>query len=107
MLATVIESLSPVGVNQNRVALAVEGNDVAHMLEGAQRQQRAIEELLSAAAGRPVVVTFGSGIDQGELREKPKRLSEKDLKDEKLRDFRARDAALDAAADALDLEIVD
>ena len=39
--------------------------------------------------------------------DKPKRLSEMDLKAEKLREFRAKDATLDAAAEALDLEIVD
>jgi hypothetical protein len=34
-------------------------------------------------------------------------LSDKDLKDEKLRELRGLDPALDAAADALDLEIVE
>jgi hypothetical protein len=34
-------------------------------------------------------------------------MSESSLKAERLREFRARDAALDVAADTLDLEIVD
>ena len=39
--------------------------------------------------------------------DRPKRLSEKDLKAERLKEIRGKDQALDAAADALDLEIVD
>ncbi|MEZ4457465.1 MAG: DNA polymerase III subunit gamma/tau [Gemmatimonadales bacterium] len=107
LLGTVVESLTPVAATDDSVTLSVGGEDVAHMLEGAQRQQRAIAELLAGATGKRLAVHFGEE-PRGEVRrERPKRLSEKDLKEEKLRELRTRDAALDAAADALDLEIVD
>jgi hypothetical protein len=38
---------------------------------------------------------------------KARRMSESSLKAERLREFRSKDPALDTAADALDLEIVD
>ncbi|MGE0442616.1 MAG: DNA polymerase III subunit gamma/tau [Gemmatimonadales bacterium] len=107
LLGTVVESLTPVAATDDSVTLSVGGEDVAHMLEGAQRQQRAIAELLAGATGKRLAVHFGEEPRGDARRERPKRLSEKDLKEEKLRELRTRDTALDAAADALDLEIVD
>jgi len=81
--------------------------DAKHMAEGAKRQLGAIEDVISAAAGQRLAIVV---VDPGAApvkQDKPKRLSEKDLKAEKLKEFRARDATLDAAAEALDLEIVD
>jgi DNA polymerase-3 subunit gamma/tau len=67
-----------------------------------------VEEILSRSLGQPVrlrvTATPSSQITpQG----KPRRMSESSLKAERLREFRAQDPALDTAADALDLEIVD
>ena len=103
LLATVIEHLKPVGLTGNRLAVTPD-DDATHMAEGAQRQLSAIEDAISAALGQRLAVSVGG---PGAAPDKPKRLSEKDLKAERLREFRAKDATLDAAAEALDLEIVD
>jgi DNA polymerase III subunit gamma/tau len=67
-----------------------------------------IEEVLSSRLGRPTRLRV-SAAPAGEnvAPPKPKRMSESSLKAERLREFRAKDPALDTAADALDLEIVD
>ena len=88
--------------------LAVAADEGAvHMAEGAKRQLGAIGDLISAALGHPVGITVVESGASTPVSGKSKRLSEKDLKADKLREFRAKDAALDAAADVLDLEIVD
>jgi hypothetical protein len=67
-----------------------------------------VEEVLSRSLGEPVRlrVTSGPGIE-GPGPAKPRRMSDSSLKAERLREFRSKDPALDTAADALDLEIVD
>ena len=73
-----------------------------------QEQAGKVEEVLSRSLGQqvrlrvtvaePAVATPGG---------RPRRMSESSLKAERLREFRSKDPALDTAADALDLEIVD
>jgi hypothetical protein len=102
----VVENLIPLEASEEGVTLAAP-REALHILDGARRQQNAIEELLTAAAGRPVRVRLAEAAPTPASVERPKRLSHKDLRDDKLRDLRSRDSALDAAADALDLEIVE
>ena len=67
-----------------------------------------VEEILSRSLGQPVrlrVTAAPAGAQSPPA--KPRRMSESTLKAERLREFRAKDPALDTAADALDLEIVD
>jgi DNA polymerase-3 subunit gamma/tau len=65
-----------------------------------------VEEVLSRSLGQPVRlrVTAGPGSVSPS---QPRRMSDSSLKAERLREFRSKDPALDTAADALDLEIVD
>ena len=65
-----------------------------------------VEEVLSRSLGQPVRlrITAAPGTDAPS---KPRRMSDSSLKAERLREFRSKDPALDTAADALDLEIVD
>jgi len=68
-----------------------------------------VEEILSRSLGQPVrlrVSALPAGA-QNNPAVKPRRMSDSSLKAERLREFRAKDPALDTAADALDLEIVD
>jgi DNA polymerase-3 subunit gamma/tau len=78
------------------------------LAERLQEEAGKIEEVLSSSLGRPTrlrvsAAPAGENVAPG----KPKRMSESSLKAERLREFRAKDPALDTAADALDLEIVD
>ena len=67
-----------------------------------------VEEVLSRSLGEPVRLRVTARpAAGGAVPGKPRRMSESSLKAERLRDFRSRDPALDTAADALDLEIVD
>ena len=67
-----------------------------------------VEEVLSRSLGQPVRlrVTAAPGTQEASP-SKPRRMSESSLNAERLREFRSKDPALDTAADALDLEIVD
>ena len=67
-----------------------------------------VEEVLTRSLGQPVRlrVTVAPAIQEASP-SKPRRMSESSLNAERLREFRSKDPALDTAADALDLEIVD
>ena len=67
-----------------------------------------VEEVLSRSLGEAVRLRVTSDQAAGApAQAKPRRMSESGLKAERLREFRSKDPALDTAADALDLEIVD
>jgi DNA polymerase-3 subunit gamma/tau len=67
-----------------------------------------VEEVLSRSLGEAVRLRVTSDQAAGaSAPAKPRRMSESGLKAERLREFRSKDPALDTAADALDLEIVD
>ena len=65
-----------------------------------------VEEVLSRSLGQPVRLRVTAGPGSGSS-STPRRMSDSSLKAERLREFRSKDPALDTAADALDLEIVD
>jgi hypothetical protein len=73
-----------------------------------QHESAKVEEVLSRSLGQPVRLRVSLG-PPNEPAPPPKsqRISDSSLKAERLREFRAKDPALDTAADALDLEIVD
>jgi len=75
--------------------------------ERLQEEAAKVEEVLSRSLGQPVRFRIASGPLGDATSDKPRRISDSSLKAERLREFRAKDPALDTAADALDLEIVD
>jgi hypothetical protein len=73
-----------------------------------QQEAGKVEEVLSRSLGEPVRLRVTAGdVAAAATPSKPRRMSESSLKAERLREFRSKDPALDTAADALDLEIVD
>ena len=66
-----------------------------------------VEEVLSRSLGEAIRLRVTSVPAPGATPAKPRRMSESSLNAERLREFRSKDPALDTAADALDLEIVD
>ena len=76
--------------------------------ERLEQEAAKLEEILTRSLGQPVRLRV-SGPPSGGSSEpaKPRRLSDSSIKADRLREFRAKDPALDTAADALDLEIVD
>jgi DNA polymerase-3 subunit gamma/tau len=76
--------------------------------EGLQREVGKVEEVLSRKLGQPLRLRVTpSASPEGPAQPQPRRMSESNLKADRLRELRAKDPALDTAADALDLEIVD
>jgi DNA polymerase-3 subunit gamma/tau len=74
--------------------------------ERIQAEATAVEEVVQRHTGRPlrIRVTVAEGAAAAPP---PRALTESSLRADRLRSFRAKDPALDTAADALDLEIVD
>jgi DNA polymerase-3 subunit gamma/tau len=74
--------------------------------EGIQAQAGVVEEVVQRHTGQAlrIRVTVAQGEEDGP---KPRPITESSLRADRLRSFRAKDPALDTAADALDLEIVD
>jgi DNA polymerase-3 subunit gamma/tau len=76
--------------------------------ERIQAEAAAVEEAVRRHTGQALrirVTVAGSG--EGAEAPRPRAITESSLRADRLRSFRAKDPALDTAADALDLEIVD
>jgi hypothetical protein len=70
-----------------------------------ERQRERLAAVLTRLLGVPVLLALAG--DPAPVPEKPQRLSAEGLRADRLKGLRARDPALDAAAEALDLEIVE
>ncbi|HEY9014947.1 MAG TPA: DNA polymerase III subunit gamma/tau [Gemmatimonadales bacterium] len=75
--------------------------------ERLEQEAAKVEEILSRSLGQPVRLRIVAGQTEEAAQQRPRRLSDSNIKADRLREFRAQDPALDTAADALDLEIVD
>ena len=84
------------------------GPDSALFQDGAARQLATVETILAAALGTPIKVTLQAAVAApAAVERKSRRLSVDDVRSERLTQLRSQDPALDAAAKALDLELVD
>ena len=84
------------------------GPDSALFHDGVARQQATVETILTATLGSPVRIRLqGAAPPAAAPDRQSKRLSMEQLRDERLAQLRSKDPALDAAANALDLELVD
>lgn len=84
------------------------GPDNAVFREGVARQLALVETILGASVGTAVAVTIAQpGSGEAGPASRPARVSKEGIREERLQQLRAADPALDAAADALDLELVD
>ena len=100
----------PVSVEGDRVVLDVSHGE-AH-LEGLERTRSAIQGVIEKVTGHRVRLTFQSAgetdaPDPKPAEQGPARLHEATDRAERLRVYRSKDPALDAAADALDLELLE
>jgi hypothetical protein len=106
-LGEALAATSPGGVESQWLTVALtEQNPL--FAERLQAQSRTVEAVLQRVTGVPLRlrVTEAAGAGGAEP-PRPRRLTEESLKADRLKAFRSKDAALDTAADALDLEIVD
>jgi DNA polymerase III subunit gamma/tau len=78
------------------------------LADSLQEQAGKVEEVLGRSLGQEVRLRVTAPETSAPTQPvRPRRMSESSLKAERLREFRSQDPALDTAADALDLEIVD
>jgi hypothetical protein len=74
--------------------------------EGIQAQAAVVEEVIQRHTGQALRIRVSVAPGE-EAAPKARPITESSLRADRLRSFRAKDPALDTAADALDLEIVD
>ena len=107
-LGEALGALRPIEASAPRVTVELlDPNPV--IAERLNRQREVVQAILSRYLGSPVQLVLGSaaaGPDEN-APAKPKRMSDAGARAERLRTLRKKDPALDAAADELDLEIVD
>jgi DNA polymerase-3 subunit gamma/tau len=75
--------------------------------ERLEQEATKVEEILSRSLGQPVRLRVSLAAPPDGPPPATRRLSDASIKADRLREFRSKDPALDTAADALDLEIVD
>jgi DNA polymerase-3 subunit gamma/tau len=106
-LGEALAAAAPVAVDPPRLTLTVADGNPIH-LEGLARQRDALERLLGDAVGAGVSLVVAAPEPSG-AGDPPRarRLSESEARAERLKVLKARDPALEAAAESLDLEVLE
>jgi DNA polymerase-3 subunit gamma/tau len=106
-LGDAVGAARPVGVEGTLIRLALPENNPIHV-EALGRQREAVERLLSQSVGRPVTIALEAAAgDPAGPPPARRRLSEAEARAERLKVLKARDPALEAAAESLDLEVLE
>ena len=106
-LGEAMAAAAPVEVDPHRLTLAVADGNPIH-LEGLARQREALEQLLGKAVGTGVQLVVAPPVPPGAGdAPRARRLSESEARAERLKVLKARDPALEAAAESLDLEVLE
>lgn len=108
LVAAALEHAVPAGVEGTAVTLRVSESDVH--LEGLERNRAEVEKGLASVFGVRLSVTYrpaGGTADAASGAPESKRLDQQSDRGERLKAYRAKDQALDAMAEALDLELLD
>jgi DNA polymerase-3 subunit gamma/tau len=106
LIGEALAATTPAGFDAGELRLTA-APDRALIVEGVTRQRGLVEEVLADALGVPVRIAMAVGPAATPQASRHKRLTDSDLRAEKLARIRKLDPSLDIAADALDLEIVD
>jgi hypothetical protein len=106
LIGEALAATSPAGFDAGELQLTA-APDRALIVEGVTRQRGLVEEVLAGVLGVPVRIAMAVGPAATPQATRHKRLTDSDLRAEKLARIRKLDPSLDIAADALDLEIVD
>ncbi len=105
-LGEAMASARPAAAAPPELSLTVPDGNPIH-LEGLERQRSAVQALLSEAVGGPVKLVITGGGPGPNASPRARRLSEAESRAERLKVLTQRDPALGAAADTLDLEVLD
>ena len=105
LVRELLSDVRPADVREGEVRLAVEG---AMSLEGLNHNKAVVSEALANFLGAPTGVTFGPPeSDTATPAPGAKRQTPEGDREERMRTYRAQDPALDAVAEALDLELTE
>src|SRR6266487_1151465 len=106
MLGALLQVTEVVGVDAATVAIRLLDTNPVHA-EGLERQRDALGRLVGRYLTEPVRINL-QGAGSGERSTpRPGRLTEEGARAERLKTLRAQDASLNAAVDALDLELLE
>lgn len=106
-LGEALAAARPVSAQAPALSLAVPDGNPIH-LEALGRQRDALEQLLGRVVGGPVHITLTEAQEgEGGGSPRARRLSDAEARAERLKALKSRDPALEAAADSLDLEVLE
>jgi DNA polymerase-3 subunit gamma/tau len=105
-LGEALAAAQPRAADPPSLTLAVPDGNPIH-IEALGRQRDALERLLGEAVGGVVKLVLAEGPEGAPAAPRARRLTEAEARAERLRVLRARDPALEAAADSLDLEVLE
>jgi len=106
-LGEAVAAARPVSVTGSRLTLELADSNPIHA-EALGRQREAIERLLAQAAGQAVELVLAAAEPAaGAAPQRTRRLSDAEARAERLRVLQGRDPALEAAAESLDLEVLE
>jgi DNA polymerase III subunit gamma/tau len=106
-LGEAVAAARPAGLEGSVVSLVLPDGNPIH-IEALGHQRGAVETLLSVAAGRPLTIALAqSGSALPAAPPARRRLSESEARAERLKVLKTRDPALEAAAESLDLEVLE
>jgi len=104
MLGALLPAVEPTAIDGTSVV--VRALDPVHA-EGLERQREALAQLIGRYVTDPVRIKLEGAGSGGRPAARPGRLTEQGVRAERLEALRARDPDLDAAVDALDLELLE
>jgi DNA polymerase III subunit gamma/tau len=106
LLGALLEQTEVAGVDGASVMLRLR-DGAAVPAEGIERQREAVAQLVGRYALGPVHVGLEGAGSREPVRGRPARLTEDAVRDARLKSLRAQDPSLNAAVDALDLELLE
>jgi hypothetical protein len=106
MLGALLQVAEVAGVDDGTVTIRLLDTNLVHA-EGLERQRDALAQLVGRYLTKPVRIKL-QGAGSGERSSpRPGRLTEEGARAERLKTLRAQDPSLNAAVDALDLELLE
>ncbi|HYK82021.1 MAG TPA: DNA polymerase III subunit gamma/tau [Gemmatimonadales bacterium] len=106
LLAALLQQTEVEGVDGTTLAIRPLDTSAVHA-EGIERQREAVGQLVARYVTGPVRVRLGAARSGEAVRARPPRMTEDRAREERLKTLRAQDPSLNAAVDALDLELLE